>query len=294
MTSAPSPSPPLPTVGGRLRALGALLTVPNLGLNLFFAVGFLAVAMKGSPDWTVAFLVLVAFVAARNAGHAFNQVVDRELDAKNPRTQGRPLVTGALSVGTAKAVIVLNVLVFLVAAGLIRWWLPVLALPALAFILGYSYTKRATSATTVLLGAVQALIPAGVYLAVDGSLPLPSWTAIVALLLFGTAFESVHSLGDLDSDREQGLFSLPLALGRERVPYLVGGLLASAVALLALYTFWSLGPSIWELVMIVGMGACAAYEVAGLRGEQTPLLRLFRLHFVMGAVFLISTIFFYI
>lgn len=280
--------------GGKARALGQLLTVPNLGLNLFFAVGFLLVAGRGHPGWVLGALVLLAFVVARNAGHAFNQIVDRELDARNPRTRDRPLVTGALSVRAATAVVVANVALFFLAAALINPWLTLLAIPALGLVLGYSYTKRYTSATTVLLGAVQSLIPAGVYLAVQGTLPLPAWAAVAAMVLFGTAFESVHSLGDLASDREQGLRSLPLTVGPARVPHLVGALLAGALALLLTFALETLGPSPWLLPLALGMGALVAVEVRGLASGQARLLSLFRLHFAMGGMFLAGIVLFYV
>ncbi len=280
--------------GGKLKALSQLLTVPNLGLNLFFVVGFLFVVLRGNPDWRLAALVLLAFLGARNAGHGFNQIVDRELDAQNPRTRDRPLVTGVLSTRAAWAVVLLNVGLFFVAAALINLWLTLLVVPALGLVLGYSYTKRYTPATTVLLGAVQSLIPAAVYLAVDGRMPLPAWVAACAMLLFGTAFESVHSLGDLESDREHGLRSLPLSVGAARVPYLVGGLLAGALALLLAFLWATLGETPWLLPIGVGMGTLVVMEFRGLLRGRERLLRLFRLHFVMGAWFLLGVVLFYI
>ncbi|MDE1820498.1 MAG: UbiA family prenyltransferase [Euryarchaeota archaeon] len=277
-----------------LRALGTLLMVPNLGLNLFFALAYLLVAAHGRPGWTLATLVLLAFIGARNAGHAFNQVVDREFDAKNPRTRDRPLVTGTLSVRAAVAVVAVNLAVFFLAALLINPWLTVLALPAVALMLGYSYTKRFTPATTVLLGAVQALLPAGVYLAVMGTVPLAAWTAVGAMVLFGTAFESVHSLGDLASDEEQGLFSLPRSLGAKRTPYLVGGLLAGAAVLLTVFLVESWGLSPWVALPLAGVAALAGAEVLGLRAKRPRLLPLFRLHFAMGGVFLATVVLFYL
>lgn len=294
MTGTAPPARSTPQRASKLRAIGELLTVPNLGLNLFFALAFLLVATHGRPSPLLAVLILLAFIGARNTGHAFNQIVDRKIDAENPRTRDRPLVTGALSVREAEGVVALNLALFLVSAGLLRIWLPLLAVPALALVMGYSYTKRYSALTTVCLGAVQALLPAGVYLAVDGTLPPVGWVAVGALVLFGTAFETVHSLGDLDADRAQGLHSLPLAIGRARAPMLVGSLLAGALALLALYGWETLGPTPWLLMLAGAIGALVAAEVVGLRSERPDLLRLFRLHFAMGGVFLLTMVLFYI
>ncbi|HUJ78660.1 MAG TPA: UbiA family prenyltransferase, partial [Thermoplasmata archaeon] len=94
-------SAPEPTARGRLAELGRFLEIQNLGLNLPFAVAFLLVAAGGWPTARTAALVLVAFVAARNAGHAFNRWADRRLDALNPRTRDRALVTGRYAPSTA-------------------------------------------------------------------------------------------------------------------------------------------------------------------------------------------------
>jgi 4-hydroxybenzoate polyprenyltransferase len=276
---------PAPSVAS---SLSQLLTLPNLGLNLFLALAFLLVATRGTPTLEIAVLILLAFFGARNAGHAFNQLVDRSLDARNPRTRGRPLVTGALSPRVAVAVVVASVALFLVAAYLIRPLLVLLALPALALVLGYSYTKRVTALTTGILGTVQALLPAGVYLAVDGTLPVDAWIAVGAMILFGTAFESVHSLGDVEADREAGLRSLPLKIGVPRAPFLVAGLLTGALALLLAYGLATVGPAVGLLATWVGMAVLAVWEVRALRLGSSPLLRIFRAHFAMGALFLLG------
>lgn len=283
--SAPPSSTKEPTSSVGL-ALSQLLTLPNLGLNLFLAAAFLLFATGGRPTVWTTVLVLVAFLGARNAGHAFNQLVDRKLDAQNPRTRHRPVVTGAISPRFAAGAVVVNAGLFFVAAYLLRPWLVLLALPALGLVLGYSYTKRWTAATTVVLGAVQGLIPAGVYLAVDGSLPEIAWAAVGAMILFGTAFESVHSLGDLDADRALGLHSLPLEVGEGNAPLLVAALLTAALALLLGYGVAVDGPSHALLLAWAGMGAVALWEVHGLRTGKVPLLSIFRGHFAMGALFL--------
>lgn len=270
------------------RAVARLLMIQNIGLNVFFAVAFLLVASGGWPSPITAALILVAFVCARNAGHAFNQIVDRGYDARNPRTRDRPMVTGALSPTVAWAIVAANVVVLLVAAALLNLEVLLLAPLALLVVFGYSYTKRFTSATTVLLGAVQALIPAGIYLAVVGNVAVAAWAAIAGALLFGTSFESIHSLGDLESDRQLGLRSLPLRLGGDRVPLLVGGALAGS--LIAFSIFGVLATLAWPyFVGMVGIALLAALVVRGLRLPHPDLPTLFRAHFLMGAIFLAAT-----
>ena len=281
MPPAPPPRAPL------IREVNRLLILQNLGLNAFLTLGFLWAATQGHPSLVDALLVLVAFVGARNAGHAFNQIVDRDLDARNPRTRDRPLVTGSLSVRFAGALVAGNLVVVLVAAWLLNPLVLLLAPLALALVLGYSYTKRYTPFTTVILGSVEAMVPAGVYLALVEGLPPAAWAGIGGVLLFGTAFESVHSLQDLDADRESGIHSLPRSLGERRTVPLVAGLLAASLVFLLLFgTLASLGLP-FDLALLA-MAAVAAWEIRGLSTRSVPLRTLFRAHFAMGLAFLLG------
>ncbi len=215
--------------------LGRFLEIQTLGLNLPFAVAFLLVAAHGLPTLRTFLLVVVAFVAARNAGHSFNRWADRKLDAANPRTKDRALPRRILSPAAALAIAAGSGAVVVVAAYFLNPLAFLLSPVALALVFGYSYTKRFTSLTTAFLGLVQAVGPAAVYIAVRGALPLEALVAVAALLAWGTAFETIHSLGDLASDRALGLRSLPVRLGASRGVQLVVVLHAGALALLALY-----------------------------------------------------------
>jgi len=201
------------TTQGPARALGRFLEIQTLGLNLSFALAFLLLASNGRPSWWTVLWIVVAFVAARNAGHSFNRWADRHLDAANPRTRERALVTGRYSPRFALSFCAANAIVLVVVAYLLNPLAFVLAPVALLIVLGYSYTKRVTSFTTAFLGLVQAVTPAAVYIAVTGTLPLVALVAVFAMLAWGTAFETIHSLGDVESDRALGLFSVPVRWG---------------------------------------------------------------------------------
>jgi 4-hydroxybenzoate polyprenyltransferase len=282
--ASPARSDPSPRAR-RWRETSRLLLLQNLGLNAFQAVAFLLVAGRGSPSWETAVLVLLAFFGARNVGHAFNQIVDRQFDARNPRTRDRPLVTGALSVRYASTLVLLNAALVLICAGLLNRLVLALAPLALLAVTGYSFTKRVTSLTTVVLGAVQALVPAGVYLAVRGGLGPAALAAIFAALSFGTAFEIVHSLRDLDSDRQEGFHSLPLRLGEDRSRDLLALLLGLSLGLFGVFGVLS-HLFVGFLIPLGGMAAVAAWQVAALRERKRPLSEVFQAHFWMGALFL--------
>ena len=270
---------------GTARELGRFLEIQNLGLNLPFALAFLFLAARGVPNLVTVFLVVVAFVAARNAGHSFNRWVDRHQDAVNPRTRSRALPSGRTSPGFALGFCAANSAVLFVAAYFLNPLAFLLAPVALVLVLGYSYTKRVTSFTTAFLGLVEAVTPAAVYIAVTGELPLVVLYAVGGLLAWGTAFETVHSLGDLESDRALGLFSVPVRWGVGASARLVPVLHAVALALLASFGL-ALGLTLPYFVALGAMAVLAAVTDRTLLRRPTEARVPFRRHFALGAVFL--------
>lgn len=264
--------------------LGRFLEIQNLGLNLPFAVAFLFLASGGVPSWVTVLLIVIAFVAARNAGHSFNRWVDREQDRRNPRTQGRALVTGRFSPRFALAFAYGNAVVVVVAAYFLSPLAFFLSPVALALIFAYSYTKRASSLTTAYLGLVEAITPAAVYIAVQGTLPIIALLAVVAMLGWGTAFETIHSLGDLESDRALGLWSLPLRIGQRRAARLVPVLHAAALVLLALFGY-TLGLAWPYFVGLVFMAAVAGITDSQLQRRPTETRVPFERHFALGIIY---------
>ena len=267
------------------RELNELLLPQQLGLNLFLSLGFIGVATHWNASlWTV-LLILVAFVCARNAGHAFNQIADRDYDARNPRTKDRPIVTHRLSLRAAWVVVLANVALVLVATALLNHLVLLLAPVALALVMGYSYTKRYTAWTTVLLGLVEGMIPIGIYLAVEQAVPVVGLVGGFGVLCFGTGFETVHSLRDIATDRAQGLHSIPARLGWN------GGVavasLSFALAMVLFGLFGTLaGLGVPYLIALVGMGVALAGEIGGLSRGQLPVGKVFWANFAFGALFL--------
>ena len=272
---------------GPARELGRFLEIQNLGLNLPFALAFLLLASDGRPTLWALFLIVVAFVAARNAGHSFNRWVDRHLDAANPRTQARALVTGRTSPGFALGFCAANAAVLVVAAYFLNPLAFVLAPVALVLVLGYSYTKRVTSFTTAFLGLVQAITPAAVYIAITGTLPVVVLIAVGGLLAWGTAFETIHSLGDLESDRALGLFSIPVRWGVGPSVRLVVVLHATALVLLALFGV-GLHLTTAYFVALVAMAALVAVTDRTLSRNPSSARVPFERHFALSALYLVG------
>ena len=277
------------SLSGSLRELGRFLEIQNVGLNLPLALAFLLLAANGLPSLWVFVLVVVAFLAARNAGHSFNRWADRDLDARNPRTQGRALPTGRRSPASALTIAVASGAILVLAAYLLNPLAFVLAPVALALVWGYSYTKRYTALTTPFLGLVEAITPAAAFIAVRGDLPLSVLLAVGGLLAWGTAFETVHSLGDIESDRSLGLRSLPVRLGVTASVRLVPLLHAVALVLLALFGL-ALGLRVPYFVALGLIAVVAAATDRVLARQPTSARVPFQRHFAMALLFLVGVV----
>jgi len=269
---------------GALRELGRFLEIQNVGLNLPFALAFLLLAARGLPSLWTTFLVVVAFLAARNAGHSFNRWADRDLDAQNPRTRGRAIPAGRRSPASALAIAAGSGVLLVVAAYLLNPLAFVLAPVALALVWGYSFTKRYTALTTPFLGLVEAITPAAAFIAVRGDLPWSVLLAVGGLLAWGTAFETIHSLGDVESDRSLGLRSIPVRLGIPTSVRLVPTFHAIALVLLGAFGL-VLDLRLPYFLALGGMAVLAAVTDGTLARDPTATRAPFQRHFVMAFLF---------
>ncbi len=197
-----------------------LVKLPHTVFALPFALLGVVYASRTAPvTWRQVVLIVVAFTAARFAAMGFNRIVDRELDALNPRTRSRELPAGRLTVRAAAAAVAAGALVFVAAAGLLNRLCLVLSPLALIWILAYSYTKRWTHWSHFWLGASLAIAPVGGFLAVAGRWSEPGWplvTLALAVVAWVAGFDILYALQDEAFDRVQGLKSAVVALGRPR------------------------------------------------------------------------------
>ena len=157
--------------------------------------------------------IVIAMVGARSAAMAFNRILDADIDARNPRTRARHLPAGILSTGFAWGFIVVSVLVFLLAARALNPLCLKLAPLALAVLFFYSFTKRFTTFSHLILGFSLGIAPAAAWIAVAGALdPRILW--LTAAVTFWTAgFDIIYSCQDYEFDQQEGLFSLPRQFG---------------------------------------------------------------------------------
>jgi len=183
----------------------------------------------------VAWIVL-AFTSARFAAMGFNRIADREIDARNPRTRSRELPSGAMNLREAAAAVIVAGAVFLFSAAMLNRLCLLLAPLALGWVLFYSYTKRITPWSHLVLGSGLAIAPVGGFLAVTGHWGSPWWMLIALAVGVATwvgGFDILYALQDVSFDRSEGLHSLPAAWGERRALFLARALHVTTIAALA-------------------------------------------------------------
>src|SRR6266478_1349949 len=201
---------------------GALLAVRDGGLG-------------GAELWRKLGWIVVAMVGARSAAMAFNRLIDSDIDSRNPRTRLRHIPAGLLSAGFAWGFVVVSSLVFILAARELNTLCFRLAPVALGIVFAYSFTKRFTSFSHLVLGFALGIAPAAAWIAVRGSLdPRILW--LTAAVTFWTAgFDIIYSCQDYEFDCAEGLASVPRFLGIARALRVAQGLhVLMVVCLLAL------------------------------------------------------------
>ncbi|MGD8861672.1 MAG: UbiA-like polyprenyltransferase [Myxococcales bacterium] len=199
------------------KTLGTYSSLVKLSHTVFalpFALAAVVLASAYEPVTTKKVVLIVLCVAAaRTAAMAFNRLVDRDIDAKNPRTQDRELPRGALTVGQVRALVVASSGVFILGAGLLGP-LPLMLSPiALGLALGYSYTKRFSALCHLVLGAAIALAPGGAWIAMGAPVNAAPWLLVLGVACWVGGFDVLYSLQDQGFDEGEKLHSIPVALG---------------------------------------------------------------------------------
>jgi 4-hydroxybenzoate polyprenyltransferase len=252
------------TLGLRLRRTLEMVRFSHSVFALPFALLSLVLAAGGVPSARTVALVVVAMVAARSAAMAFNRIADRDVDATNPRTAGRHLVTGSLSVRFAWGFTAVAVAVFLACAAALNATALALAPAVLVVLLGYSYLKRVTPAAHLGVGLALGLSPLGAWVAgaggLEGDLRVPLVLGL-AVVLWVAGFDVIYACQDVDADRREGLRSVPAGLGVARALRV-----AAACHALAIVAFAAVAPLAglrWIYLSSVAVAAALlAYEHA--------------------------------
>ncbi len=226
-----------------------------------FALTGAVLAAQGIPAARQLLWIVVCMVAARSAGMSFNRYADAELDAENPRTRMRAIPAGTLSKSFVGWFTAAAALVFVLAAAQLNRLTLELSPVALAVVLGYSYAKRFTRWSHLVLGLALGIAPSAAWIAIRGSLHprILVLTAIVICWVGG--FDILYACQDAAHDRRVGLRSLPAALGVPAAFHVARALHLAMLALsILLVHLFALGPIAWAGLAIVA--ALLAYEHA--------------------------------
>jgi len=207
-----------------------------------------------ADSWRIVAWIVVAMVGARSAAMAFNRLVDADIDARNPRTKMRHIPAGLLSRGFGWAFVAVSSLIFTFAAYELNPLCFHLAPLALLIVFVYSFTKRFTSLSHLVLGFALGIAPAAAWIAVRGSLDLRILLLTAAVTFWTAGFDIIYSCQDFEFDSGTGLFSIPSRIGIGPALMLARLLhLAMIVSLLLLIHLLDLGP-----LAVAGVGAVCA------------------------------------
>jgi 4-hydroxybenzoate polyprenyltransferase len=235
--------------------------------------------MDGNIHWGRLLLVTVAMVGLRTFAMACNRIIDREIDARNPRTAGRELVTGAVSVRSAWTGAGIAVVVFLGAAALLNPLCLALAPIAVVPMVVYPYGKRFTNFPHAILGVAQAMGPVGAWIAVTGAW---SWNAVILGLAVGIwigGFDLIFACQDVQADRAHGVLSVPARFG---IPAALYGARAAHVVTTALLVWYALatdaGLFFWIGLLVVASAFLYEHQVV----KPNDLSRLNRAFFTVN------------
>jgi 4-hydroxybenzoate polyprenyltransferase len=216
-------------------------------------------AVHGIPSAHDLLWITVAMVGARSLAMALNRLIDAGIDAANPRTAGRELPSGALTIAAVVGFCAASLFVFLVAvwqlAPVVRWLWPI---PVAGFVI-YPYLKRFTWTCHLWLGAVDGLAPMGAWIAIRGDLPWQAWALGGAVAAWVAGFDLFYGLLDVDVDRAQGLHSWAVRFGENAV---FAGARILHLATIGLLFAAGLGLSVgaWYWVGLIIVAALLAYE----------------------------------
>ena len=197
----------------KLQTYLEMIRFPHTVFALPFAFMGAVLAAGGIPPRDKLLWILVAMVGARSGAMGMNRFADRDLDRLNPRTRDRALPQGRISPGEALAFVAGSFGIFLLAAWMLNPLCFALAPLAILIISGYSYTKRFTDLSHLILGLSLAFAPIGAWIAVTGRVALPAVVLGGAVVFWVAGFDILYALMDIEFDRRSGLFSIPARLG---------------------------------------------------------------------------------
>jgi 4-hydroxybenzoate polyprenyltransferase len=251
-----------------------------------FALTGAVLAANGWPRWSVLLWIVVCMVSARSAAMAFNRLVDARLDAANPRTATRALPAGKLSAEFVAAFVVVSSVTFVLGAAMLNRLTLRLALPTLAILLAYSYMKRVTRWSHLVLGLALGIAPSAAWIAVRGSLDARIAVLSAAVLLWVGGFDVLYACQDFEHDRKAGLNSVPQAFGLDAAFWIARAMHLGMICLLVwLVRLFALGGQAWTGVAVVAVLLIYEHNIVSPRDLRRMNAAFFTLNGVISVLF---------
>jgi 4-hydroxybenzoate polyprenyltransferase len=254
-----------------------------------FALTGAMLAANGWPTLRVLGLIALCMVSARSAAMAFNRLVDARIDAENPRTAMRAIPAGQLSSGFVLVFTIVASGVFLLGAALLNRLTLECAPLALAVVLAYSYMKRITRWSHLVLGLALGIAPAAAWIAVRGSFAPRAALLTAIVILWVGGFDVLYACQDFEHDRKVGLFSVPATFGLERAFWIARAMHLVMVVLLfvMLHVFGLGGLALVGMCLVM---ALLAYEHSIISPKDLTRMNaaFFTLNGIISVVFFVS------
>ncbi|MGZ5481625.1 MAG: UbiA-like polyprenyltransferase [Pyrinomonadaceae bacterium] len=262
----------MPAVTQNIRTTLEMIKIEHTLFALPFAFLGALLAAGGIPSaWQIVWII-AAMVGARSTAMAFNRIADKDYDARNPRTKMRAIPAGILSAGFVWGFTIISAAIFFMSAAMLNRLTLLLSPVALASIVLYSYTKRWTLLSHLVLGWCLAIAPTGAWIAVRGAIdsPIPLLLSLV-VMLWTAGFDVLYACQDFEFDRREGLYSIPARLGIAGSLWISRTLHAGALAaLVALYFLTNLGAI--ALLGVIATGALLIYQHTLVRADDLSRL----------------------
>src|SRR5436305_8217218 len=260
------------TIARNIRTTLEMIKIEHTLFAVPFAFLGAVLAARGLPSARQIIWISLAMVGARSTAMAFNRIADKDYVTRNPRTKMRAIPAGILSVGFVMAFTVISAALFVLAAAMLNRLTLILSPIALASVVLYSYTKRWTMLSHLILGWCLSIAPTGAWIAVRGAIdsPVPLLLSLV-VLLWTAGFDVLYACQDYDFDCATGLHSIPRKFGITRALWISTALHAGAFcALIALYLLTHLG--VFALVGVIVTGLLLIYQHRLVRADNLSRL----------------------
>lgn len=274
----------------RIRTYLSFIRVSHTLFALPFAlVGALLAAERQPVGWAQVIWIILAMVTARSAAMGFNRLVDARFDALNPRTAGRELPRGAMSMTEAAVFVLVAAALFVYCSWRLSPLCALLSPLALAIVFWYSLAKRYTAFTQLFLGLAMAVAPVGGWLAAGGRGGWEPWLLALAIGLWVAGFDVLYACQDVDFDRAHGLRSIPACFGVRRSLWIARVMhVATVICMASLVLIVPLGPVYLAGVALVATLLAYEQSLVSCR-DLSQVKRAFDLNGYVGLLYLATT-----